>query len=59
MVCPVCGLVFLKAVPAHGVAIVQVPGGQRVFKAFGPRSAMEKWQEAFTDMVDSFKPAQE
>jgi hypothetical protein len=40
-------------------AIVQAPGGQLFFKSFGPRSTMEKWQEAFTDMVDSFKPAQE
>ena len=40
-------------------AIVQAPGGQLFFKSFGPRSTMEKWQEAFTDMVDSFRPAQE
>jgi len=40
-------------------AIVQAPGGQVFFKSFGPRSTMEKWQEAFTDMVDSFGPARE
>ena len=40
-------------------AVVQAPGGQVFFKSFGPRATMEKWQEAFTDMVDSFAPAQE
>ena len=40
-------------------AVVQAPGGQVFFKSFGPRATMEKWQEAFTDMVDSFTPAQE
>ena len=40
-------------------AIVQAPGGQVFFKSFGPRSTMEKWQEGFTDMVDSFRPARE
>jgi hypothetical protein len=40
-------------------AVVQAPGGQVFFKSFGPRSTMEKWQEAFTDMVESFVPAQE
>ena len=40
-------------------AVVQAPEGQVFFKSFGPRATMEKWQEAFTDMVDSFVPAQE
>ena len=40
-------------------AIVQAPKGQVFFKSFGPRSTMEKWQEGVTDMVDSFRPAQE
>ena len=39
-------------------AVVQAPGGQVFFKSFGPRSTMEKWQEAFTDMVDSFTPTE-
>ena len=37
-------------------AVVQAPEGQVFFKSFGPRTTMEKWQEAFTDMVDSFTP---
>ena len=40
------------------VAVVQAPRGQVFFKSFGPRSTMEKWQEAFTDMVDSFAPTE-